>query len=96
MALQLALDESQTEMGTPAPAAYARIVQYSHDLKNDIIQIVVEFHYNQQARNQGRRPLKGAGYSTNDAAVMVFPGGIQAKLYSYLKTLPEFAGATDV
>ena len=96
MALQIALDDTQSEIGAAVPAAYVRIVLYTHDVKNDLIQVALDFHYNQAARNAGRRPIKGAGYQTTENAVNVFTGGMQARIYSWLKTLPEFAGAVDV
>jgi hypothetical protein len=96
MALQVALDDTQTELGTAAPAAYAKIVQYTHYIVDDYVIIVVEYHYNQAAKNAGRRPLKGATYRATEAEVNAFTGNMQNRCYSWLKTLPEFAGATDV
>jgi hypothetical protein len=96
MALQVALDDTQTELGTAAPAAYAKIVQYTHYVVDDRVQIVVEFHYNQAAKAAGRRPLKGATYMALESEVNAFSGTMQNRCYSWLKTLPEFAGATDV
>jgi hypothetical protein len=95
VALQVALDDAGTDIGTAAPTAYAKIVQYTHYVVADRVQIVVEFHYNQAAKNTGRRPLKGATYNAPEAAVNAFTGNMQNRCYSWLKTLPEFAGATD-
>lgn len=96
MALRIALDDEQSGIGTPAPLAYARIVHYTHDVKNNLIQVALDVHFNQQARNQDRNPIKGLGFQTTEADVNVFTGGMQARLYSWLKTQPDFLGALDV
>jgi len=95
MALQLALAEPDSGVGTAVAAAYVRIVQYTHDLKNNQLSMAVEYHYNAAAKNAGRNPIKGASYAFPESALSG-TGGIKNQLYEYLKTLPEFAGATDV
>jgi NADP-dependent 3-hydroxy acid dehydrogenase YdfG len=71
-------------------------MQYTHRVVENRVQIVVEFHYNQAAKQAGRRPLKGAVYEATEAAVNAFTGTMQNRCYSWLKTQPEFTGATDV
>lgn len=95
MALQIDLPDTDSGVGVAAPAAYARIVIYTHDIKNDALMFAVEYHYNAQAKNQGRNPMKGASYSVLEAE-LVGTGNIRSKMYDYLKTLPEFVGAIDV
>jgi hypothetical protein len=81
-------------VGVAAPEAYVRIVYYTVDIKNDSLFFAIEYHYNQQARNQNRNPIKGATYTVPDS--ILTGGGKLAAMYTYLKTLPEFAGAVDV
>lgn len=95
MAIQIALDEAQTEIGAPAPNAYARIVIFTHDIKNDALQMAVEFQFDQAARQAGRRPIKGAAYQLLGTELSG-NGAIRAQLYEWLKALPEYVGGVDV
>jgi hypothetical protein len=95
MALQINLADTDSGVGVAAPMAYVRIVIYTHDIKSDALSFAVEYHYNQQARNQGRNPIKGASYAVLEAQ-LVTTGNIRVRMYDYLKTLPEFTGAIDV
>lgn len=95
MALQISLLASDSGVGVAAPVAYAHIVIYTHDVKNDALMFAIEYHYNLQARNQLRNPIKSASYSVLEAA-LTGTGNLRSKMYDYLKTLPEFAGAIDV
>jgi hypothetical protein len=93
--LQVTLDEEQTEIGASASEAYVKLAIYTHDLKSGAIAFSIEYHYNKQAFNNGRRPIKGASYTVTEAELSG-NGGIRAQLYEWLKTRPEFAGAIDV
>ncbi len=95
MALQISLAEEVSGIGQDVPAAYVRIVLYTHDIKSDAVSFAVEFHINQQARNRNRGPIKGAAYLVNGVD-LAGTGSIRNQLYTWLKTLPEFAGALDV
>jgi len=95
MAIQIALAEADSGIGATIAAAYVRIVIYTHDIKNDTIMFAVEYHYNAQAKNQGRQPIRGASYTVTGAQLSG-TGGTRSQLYAYLMTLPEFATAVEV
>ena len=95
MALQIPLDEEQSGIGVPAPEAYAKIVIYTHDIKNDAIQMAVEFHFNVQAMRRDRRPMKGAAYQLLGSELSG-TGNFRSQLYEWLKARPEFDGSADV
>jgi hypothetical protein len=95
MALQISLDSDTSPNGNASPSAYVRIVLFTFDIKTDMYFCVLEFHHNAAARQNGKNPIKGASYHIDGAAIPD-TGGIRNNLYTYLKTLPEFAGAIDV
>lgn len=102
MALQVTLTDSP--VGLAIPAGYARIVQVLADFVQGKVQVAVDVYATAAARQAGKRPVSGGQYLadvTTDPAAK--PGinpdaseGIRTNAYAYLKTLPDFAGATDV
>jgi len=100
MALQLNLTADKTAVGMAAPEAYARIVYLTFDTKTGRVQLSVDVHANQQAREDGKAPISGGVYTGVVGVDMpniddTIPG-IRAALYDWLKTLPDFAGSIDV
>jgi hypothetical protein len=57
MALTLALAE--TNVGLPAPEAYARIVAFSYDVLSNRVQVAVNVYANAAARLAGKAPIGG-------------------------------------
>ena len=99
MALQLAATD---EYGNSYPNAYHRITTILVDQDRQSAFVYVASYINQQARTDGKRPFGGGGYEcANPTFVPDFlPAAPVANVvgqgYGYLKTLPAFAGATDV
>ena len=87
MALQTTFISDQN--GLVINGAYARI-QGFHGTK-DIVRMDVETFVSQQARLEGKQPITITVYE-----VSLPIGDILPALYTYLKTLPEFANAIDV
>lgn len=87
MALLLSIPTSQ--VGAPFPAAYAKISHY-HGWTN-VVSIHVAIYASADARHIPAQPV--------DARVHEMPVPHDAPLlpaaYDHLKTLPEYAGATD-
>jgi hypothetical protein len=100
MALQLDLPSSKTTTGVAAPEAYARIVQFVYDARANRVTCYVDTHASQATREAGKSPVAGGAYAgivgvdmpNLDASI----AGVRTELYTWLKTLPDFAGATDV
>jgi hypothetical protein len=98
MALQLNL--ADTNVGLPAPEAYARIAALSFDTMTGLVRVAVDIHASLAARVAGKNPIGGGTYEgivgldmpTLDADIP----GIRSVIYTWLKTLPAFAGAIDV
>lgn len=100
MALQLSMTDKETNVGLPAAAAYARIVQVLFDTKTGKVQVAVDIHATQQARTDNRAPIAGGVFEGVVGQGMPnlddnLPG-IRAALYAWLKTLPAFKNAVDV
>lgn len=95
MAIQIALNEEQTGLGVPAPNAYCRIVLYTEYIKIDTFQIVVEFYFDNAARQANRRPLKEEAYQLLGAELSG-NGNIKKQLYEWLATRPEFVSGVEV
>lgn len=89
MALQINLTDEHT--GLVVNNCYVRILKVNYD-KEAIIDIQVGFWVSQNARNDNRSALTYRGYEVPYAD----NGTSLASLYTYLKTLPEFANAQDV
>jgi hypothetical protein len=100
MALQLALTAEQNNVGVVAPEAYARIVQLTFDTKTGKVSVAVDVHYDLAARTAGKSSITGNVYSgvtgVDMANIDDTIAGVRSVLYTWLKTLPDFAGAIDV
>ena len=88
MALQMSLQT--TSFGMPAPQAYVVINDYRGD-KNIIIATILTF-YNQEAKQNGNDVINSKIEYIQSHNLS---GDILPALYNYLKTLPEYEGATD-
>ncbi len=78
------------EQAQEFPESYARIL-YVRSMAQDSF-IFVCWYANEAARLAGEDAVKVYEYQTATASL---PGDIYPAAYAYLKTLPEFAGATD-
>jgi hypothetical protein len=103
MALQISLPANRNRLSdAPAPQAYARIDSLEFNTKTGAIELVVGVSLNAAARqaNKGNicifrhRGVVGSnGVPSLDDALA---SGVRSALYTWLKTLPEYAGAVDV
>ncbi len=96
MALQIALNDSNIGSVT-FPAAYVRII-YGRTFSSQVI-ITANFYVDEQARRDGKDHFAQNHYevSAEDVKPLVSDGDHpHAPFYRYLKTLPEFAGCTDI
>ena len=98
MALQLSL--ADTNVGVPAPEAYARIVAFQFNANTGEVTVAVDIHANDAARLAEKAPVAGGVYSgvvgTDMPSLDDEIPGVRSALYDWLKTLPVFAGALDV
>jgi hypothetical protein len=100
MALQVSLTippdrvpESPDEVAIPEvvyPEAYARII-YVRAMAQESF-IFVCWYADQAARERGEQAVKVYEYQTDTTSLA---GDVYPAAYAYLKTLPEFSGATD-
>jgi hypothetical protein len=94
MALQL---DTTLDKGVVANSSYARIVEIIYigsTNPNDPVgnSVMVAFYFNEDARNADERDyLETRKYICEDESKES-----RADLYTWLKTLDDFAGATDV
>lgn len=102
MALQMNISEADSAVGSAFPTAYARIVQLRYGVDPGTIDIVVEVHASQAARQAKKNPVAGLSFQAVsgvgdmvDVDLAASPP-IKRAAYNYLKTLPEFAVSTDV
>lgn len=86
MALQF---NYENDFGLTVSSAYAKV----EDLRvsNETVQFTLKIFGNEQARLDDKQPL---AYRSIEKPLENFSVSYQ-ELYNYLKTLPEFAGATD-
>ena len=89
MALKLNLP--QTQFGVPAPEAYAKITNFFGT--KDQIQVQVEVHATEEARQQGWPSVAQHAHYIN---IEDLQGDIIPAIYNVLKTLTPYAGATDI
>ncbi len=99
MALQIALTE--TNVGMPAPEAYAKIAAFHYDAAANRLECFVNIYASVAARQAGKAPIDGGVFTGTPGSDSVpsldgDTAGARAELYTWLKTLPKFAGATDV
>ena len=66
------------------------------DATNNTLQVYLNSYASKAAREAGKPPVVEAkSYSVPVEAWKGVEGGIEAAVYAYLKTLPEFEGAAD-
>lgn len=101
MALQVNLPAAKTRVGIAAPTAYARIDNLEFNTRSGRIDLQVGFYYDAAARAAGKSTISNLrlsgivgqdGLPDLDTTI----AGVRSVLYTWLKTKPEFAGATDV
>ena len=86
MALQKAIT---TPSGISLPAGYARISSFSGD--KTTTNFIVLWYLNSAARHQQKQAVLPERFSCPTPT-----GEMLIGLYTYLKTLPEFAGAVNI
>ena len=85
--------ESPDEAAIPAtvyPESYARILVVRSHAQESFL--VVVWYADQAAREQGLDPVYIKEFLAQTSALT---GDVYPAAYAYLKTLPEFSGATD-
>lgn len=93
MALQQPLLAADTLVGFDYPQSYVK-VEFVRAWKADSL-IWVNWYADAQARADLKQPVKQQEF-TVATGLLVDGGNIIASAYVYLKTLPEFANATDI
>ncbi len=93
MALQQPLLAADTLVGFDYPASYVK-VEFVRAWKTDSF-IWVNWYADAQARADMKQPVKQQEF-TVETGLLVDGGNIIASSYIYLKTLPQFANATDI
>lgn len=90
MALITALPADEQQGRPEYPNAYARVLHVL--VYADAVWVHVNWYENEEARRRGDAPVfeRPYGIVPSDISGEVFP-----QVYSYIKTLEEFAGATD-
>ena len=86
MALQI---NKAAEHGFTASSAYVKISKFIGDKEN--VTFMIDYFYDEQARIDGKPPFGSGSYKMVTPTTDLLPA-----LYTYLKTLDEFSGATDV
>ena len=89
MALKLNLES--TQFGVPSPQAYARITNFFGT--KDQIQVQVAIYFNEEARQNNMATVKE---NAHYIAIEDLKGDLIPAIYEVLKTLSDYAGATDV
>jgi hypothetical protein len=96
MAIQV--DLKDVTMGGPAPTAYVRINSFYRI--DNVLHVHLGIHASAEARSSSQQPIwagdKLCTIPTDMAEYGDDMAGIFSKLYVWLKTLPEFAGAIDI
>jgi hypothetical protein len=87
MALQL--DYYSEDLGMNIPSSYAKIDAFSGNATS--VSFTVYFYTSQQARIDGKRTVGVFNFTIPYSDGMSIGG-----IYTYMKTLAEFAGAVDV
>ena len=91
MALKLNL--SSTQFGAAAPEAYARVTNFFGNKDN--IQVQVSVHYNEDARHVNMSPVMEHAHYIG-LADLAGKGELMTAIYTVLKTMAQYQGATDV
>lgn len=87
MALQFNSIDADT--GLHLTDAYARVVSFNGD--KDVVRFTLGVYVNQTARESDKQVVDMVNFE-----IPYVDGMSMSSLYTYLKTLPEFAGAIDV
>ena len=91
MALQLNL--TTTQFGSPAPQAYAKITNFYGTKDNLQVQVAVYFNKNARDANMST-VMEHAHYI--GLADLAGKGELMTAIYTVLKTMAQYQGATDV
>ena len=91
MALQLNL--TQTQFGSPAPQAYARVTNFFGNKDN--IQVQVSVHFSKDARDSNLSPVMEHAHYIG-LADLAGKGELMTAIYTVLKTMSTYEGSTDV
>jgi len=91
MALKLNL--GTTQFGAAAPEAYARVTNFFGNKDN--IQVQVSVHYNEDARHGNMSPVMEHAHYIG-LADLAGKGELMTAIYTVLKTMAPYQGATDV
>jgi len=91
MALQLNL--SSTQFGAAAPEAYARVTNFFGNKDN--IQVQVSVHFSKDARDSNLSPVREDAHYIG-LADLAGKGELMPAIYTVLKTMSQYQGATDV
>lgn len=98
MALKLNLTE--TNVGLPAPEAYAKIASLNYNARTGEVHVYVDIFASAEARTAEKNPIGGGVYKgtvgVNMPSLDSNIPGLRAAVYSWLKTLPAFTEAKDV
>ena len=79
-----------SNIGVSVNQAYAKIDNFLYH--TNTLNFSVIFYYNQEARQKSATPIFADNRNINLSEIS---GDILPALYNYLKTLPEYEGATD-
>lgn len=90
MALKLNLPS--TQFGTPAPEAYARVTNFFGN--KDQLQVQVEVHYNEAARQANMSSVAQHAHYIN-VEDLAGRGDLMPAIYEILKTFAPYAGSED-
>jgi hypothetical protein len=91
MALQINL--ASTQFGAPAPQAYARVTNFFGNKDN--IQVQVSVHFSKDARDSNLSPVREDQHYIG-LADLAGKGELMTAIYTVLKTMSQYQGATDV
>ena len=91
MALQLNL--TQTQFGSPAPQAYAKITNFFGNKDN--IQVQVAVYFSKDARDANMSTVMEHAHYIG-LADLAGKGELMTAIYTVLKTMSTYLGATDV
>jgi len=89
MALKLNL--GTTQFGAPAPEAYARVTNFF----GNNIQVQVSVHFSKDARDSNLSPVMEHAHYIG-LADLAGKGELMTAIYTVLKTMAQYQGATDV
>lgn len=88
--MALIVDLSDTSIGAELAGCYLRVVRVEGT--KEYLRVFVEAHVSEAARRAERQYVLSTQHGINPDALT---GPLFPALYAHLKTLPEYAGATD-